>query len=153
MVIDYLCKSPEHIETVARWIYNEFVLGTPRTASFDKILENLEAACDNRVPLRYVALVGGECAGTVSLVANDLKTQDELSPWIAAVYVRPDFRGRGFAAALIGRACADAKRLGYGIVYLRTEHAAGYYERLGWAHVRDTDDEYGIHTSVYRYTL
>jgi predicted N-acetyltransferase YhbS len=116
-------------------------------------VESFKDASDDRLPLRYAALIGGECAGTVSIVSNDLKTQDELSPWLAAVFVRPDFRSRGIAKALIRRASADAKRLGYGILYLRTEHAAGYYERLGWVHVRDADDEYGIHTSVYRYTL
>jgi thiamine pyrophosphokinase len=153
MIIDFLSRNPEHIETAARWIYDEFIAGTPRTASYERVLENLKGSGDTRLPLTYLALIGGECVGTVSVVMNDLKTQETLSPWLAAVVVRPDYRGRGIAEALIRRACADAKRLGYGILYLRTEYAGGYYKRLGWEHVCDTDDEYGIRTSVYRYQL
>jgi predicted N-acetyltransferase YhbS len=39
--------------------------------------------------------------GTASLIANDLPSRPDLTPWLASVLVRPQFRGRGYSAPLV----------------------------------------------------
>jgi GNAT superfamily N-acetyltransferase len=79
--------------------------------------------------------------GTASLVANDLPSRPDLTPWLASVLVRPQFRGRGYSAPLVrhveGAAAASAT-----VLWLYTWSAEQVYARLGWERVgleRDTD--------------
>ena len=48
-------------------------------------------------------------AGTAGLVRQDLETRPDLTPWIAALFVEPAFRGRGFATALVRQVEAFAR--------------------------------------------
>lgn len=150
MNIDYLCRHPEYADTIALWIYSEFVVNSPRTATLDKITQNFRKTTETEWPITFVAIEDGQCVGTVSLFGNDLKTQNELTPWLAALIISPNFRNRGIASELIRHACGVAKELGIRILYLRTEHAAQYYELLGWEFVRHAVDDYGIKTDVYQ---
>lgn len=149
MFIDYLCRHPEYADTVAQWVYSDFVANSPRTATLDKITHNFRNTSEMAWPVTLVAIEDNCCVGTASIFGNDLKTQNILTPWLAAVFVAPEFRKRGIAATLIERASATAKELGYRVLYLRTEHTALYYERRGWEFVRHDVDECGIDTDVY----
>lgn len=153
VTIDFLCRYPQYTDSVAGWIYSTFVVNSPRTATLDKIIQNLKKASETEFPITFVAIENRECIGTVSIFSNDLKTQSDLTPWLAAVIVRPEFRNRGVAAALIKHACGVAKSLGFSTIYLRTEHAAQYYERLGWEFICSAVDENGIETAVYKLSL
>jgi len=74
-------------------------------------------------------------------------------PWLAAVFTMPEYRGRGFAQELVDAALAECRRLGIARVLLRTETAAGYWQKLGWTFVVDTTDEAGEPTSVFAMDL
>lgn len=150
MNIDYLCRHPEHADNVALWIYNEFVVNSPRIAALDTLKNRFQNTSETEWPITFIAIEGCQCVGTVSIVGNDLKTQNALTPWLASVIVSPEYRKRGIASTLINHACSAAKALGFEKIYLRTEHAAQYYERLGWVFVRHAVDEYGIDTDVYQ---
>ncbi len=84
------------------------------------------------MPVTWVALSGGAPAGSASLVANDMETRPDLSPWLATVFVEPGQRGRGIGAALVDRVGGEALRLGFRELYLFTPDRAGWYARLGW---------------------
>jgi len=60
---------------------------------------------------------------------------------IKRMYVRPDVRGRGIAAALLGALEASALEMGYRVVRLdtgpRQPHAQRLYERSGYRSVPD----------------
>jgi GNAT superfamily N-acetyltransferase len=47
------------------------------------------------LPVTFVAVVKGHCAGTVSLIFDDLPGYRPVNPWLASLLVLPDFRGRG----------------------------------------------------------
>ena len=85
------------------------------------------------IPTTRVALVDGALAGSVSLLANDHSRIRRWSPWLASLLVLPEFRNRGIGAALVREAVAIAKRLGIARLYLYTDDARPYYERLGWS--------------------
>jgi GNAT superfamily N-acetyltransferase len=50
--------------------------------------------------------------GTATLLAQDVDTEQwpELSPWLAAVYVVPEYRHRGIGAALVPALARAAPR-------------------------------------------
>ena len=39
--------------------------------------------------------------------------------------------------------------MGYTKLYLRTEHAAEYYQKLGWLFIDERIDEFGIETKIF----
>jgi N-acetylglutamate synthase-like GNAT family acetyltransferase len=91
-----------------------------------------------RVPTTLVAEVDGALAGSVSLLASDDLDARDWSPWLASLLVLPPFRRRGLGAELVRRCVAVARELGIGTLYLYTDDAAGWYERLGWSRVART---------------
>jgi N-acetylglutamate synthase-like GNAT family acetyltransferase len=77
--------------------------------------------------------------GSASLVAADLPSREDLSPWLASVYVDPPFRNRGIGGALVKRVVQEAEALGYPTIYLFTPDRAAFYANLGWQTVEQAD--------------
>ncbi len=83
------------------------------------------------VPSTWACIVDGELAGTVSLFVIDLKCRQDLSPWVACLYVHPDYRNRGIGKSLLNLAEDVAKKAKYSAIYLLT-HLENFYENAGW---------------------
>lgn len=129
--IDHLHRHPGHLERVARWIHAAF--WTRSGQGVETVIGLLENARDpDRIPLSLLARVGDEPAGTVNLVACDSRERHDLTPWLAALYVSPEYRRRGIGAALVRALMAEAARLGSGEIYLETD-IPDFYARLGAA--------------------
>lgn len=150
-IIDHLPRHPEFVPTVARWIYDEFVDSTLWT--FDQITAKFTECHLDKLPMTWIALDQGQCVGTVSLFQNDLKPRPDLTPWLAALYVKPESRGSGVAARLIESVIAESRRLEYDTLYLRTEHTAEYYRQRGWRFLETTHDTNGQETKIFSYVL
>lgn len=152
MEIEFLKDRPEHVETVARWIFDEWDHVT--VADMDAEIGIVRGRLNNdRVPLSLVALEGGECTGTVSIYTYDLDSRRDLSPWLAALYVRPDRRNRGIGGALVERTVSVARGLGIRVLYLHTETAAPYYRRKGWRRLFAAVNDRGEQTEVFNLDL
>jgi GNAT superfamily N-acetyltransferase len=130
--IENIADHPDLIETVARWQWGEWGHLDPADSLAARIA-SIGAQTDlDRIPTTFVALDGDEPLGSASLVADDMPTHPELTPWLASVYVAPAARGRGVASALVRRVVQQAATLGVTRLYLYTESAQGLYEKLGW---------------------
>jgi len=148
MRIEYLCDHIGFADTVARWIYDEFIAGIKVDLSYEDILAAITKCCRQKLPMRLIALVDDTCVGTVSLVQNDLRCR-EYSPWLAALYVDKDYRNQGIGEQLINAVIDVARKLGHEKLYLRTEHASDYYRKLGWAFVETCEDDYDLKPDVF----
>ncbi|MCM1991539.1 GNAT family N-acetyltransferase [Oceanirhabdus seepicola] len=146
--IENLLLNLEHIELVANWVYQEFCEGKPdRTVDF--VINCFKNRNLNKTPISLIALIDNKCVGVVSIFDNDLETRPELTPWLAGLYVDPNYRCKGVADKLINAVLKICKNMNYDTVFLRTEHTANYYKKHGWTFVEDTTDEYGQETSVF----
>lgn len=103
----------------------------------------------DKIPLSLVAIINNQCVGVVSFFENDLQTKPDLSPWLAGLYVHENYRGQGIAQKLIKGILDVGKSLDFDKIYLRTEHSARYYEKLGWAFLENAIDEYAQETSIF----
>jgi GNAT superfamily N-acetyltransferase len=144
-----LCDKTTCIPQVAEWIYGAFIDNLRQGISLHDITQALSKRQKHTLPLTYIGIIGDECLGTISLVRNDLRARQDLTPWLAALYIRPDARGHGYAQQLIATVCETANTLGYHAVYLRTETAAQYYTTLGWQKIDETIDEFNLFTEVF----
>jgi GNAT superfamily N-acetyltransferase len=91
---------------------------------------------DSRSESILIALNGNDFIGTVSLLDTDLVSRPCMTPWIAAVYVEPEFRGNGYATQLVNVAESMAWDQGRHSVYLHCgSELRTFYRRLGYREI------------------
>ena len=132
MKITYLANYPEHVSTVAKWVIDEWGHESPGTT-----LEGLEEKFRNHlnrnvIPLTLLAMEEDRPLGTASLVFHNMKDRQDLSPWLAAVYVLPEHRGQGIGARLVKSIELLAANLEVEKLYLFTPDRESFYTRMGW---------------------
>jgi GNAT superfamily N-acetyltransferase len=117
--------QPEHLCFCAAIVFSMWDVRPEE--SWDVLKEWLRQENDSRV---YVMLDGelvvGMCAfDRGSDVAN-------LSPWILALWVAPEYRGYGYGQILVGKVLEHARMLGFTKIFLDTVDAQPYHARFGW---------------------
>ena len=153
-IIEYSDAAPgcyAQRETMAHWLYSEFIYNIRFGISYEDVLGRFVDNTDGKLPLRFVAMDGETCVGTISLVKNDHAFR-EYKPWLASLFVDRQRRNEGIGQMLIERVKEAAWALGYDELYLRTETVGGYYRKLGWLFVEQCVDEFGLEPEVYRFT-
>ena len=133
MQIDYLINHQEFLPSLARLHYEEWTHLRPGE-SLEARTSRLRSYMGRQgIPSVVVALDQGALVGSAMLTAKDLDTHPHLSPWLAGVYVLPNFRRQGVATALVSRIIAEARSLGTPTLYLYTVSAERFFSRLGWS--------------------
>jgi GNAT superfamily N-acetyltransferase len=131
-ILPLKAHSPE-LRKAAQWRYEAFLKDDGLTvADSEAQLTKLTAEpqdCETAV----VALVGGRLAGICLLVLHELEPAHDLSPWLASLYVDPQFRGKGVARRLVTAIEDHARRLGVARLHLYTVDAEDFYRKCGWA--------------------
>lgn len=128
------------VEAVARWHWERWGHADAE-GSRDSWTARLEGwANRDAIPTVLVALVDEAPVGSVSLVAHDMPDRRDvwgLWPWLSGLFVVPGRRGRGVGTALVAACEAQARALGVPRLYLYTSTVREFYERLGWAVIRE----------------
>jgi GNAT superfamily N-acetyltransferase len=133
MQVGYLADHPEFIPTLAHWHHREWAYLRPGD-SVEARIERLRRCCGHReIPTVVIAFADGALFGSAMLVAHDMDTRMELSPWLAGVFVAPERRRCGIGAALVRRVIDDATTLGVRRLHLYTPSTEQFYSRLGWS--------------------
>src|SRR5262249_29057656 len=144
MQIEYLADYPEHISQLAQLHFKEWSYLRPGE-SLDERTVMLGAGCErNTIPTVVVGLKDEKLLGSAMLLAQDMDSHPQLTPWLAGVLVKPEHRKRGIGSALVMRIEAEARSLGVSTLYLYTPQAESLYRRLGWSAIerceyRNTD--------------
>lgn len=133
MTIEYLADHPETLLTLAQWQHAEWGHTRPGDTVEKRIARLRSFSNHDRIPLTVVALEAGELLGAASLIAHDMETRMELTPWLAGVFVGEAFRRRGIGAQLVRRIMIEAGRLKVPLLYLYTVHSERFYAALGWS--------------------
>lgn len=100
------------------------------------------------VPQWYLLLDGETIAGGAGVIENDFHDRPDLAPNLCALFVEPEFRGRGLARALLDAVRADLAGMGVETLYLVTDHTE-FYERCGWQFVGWVHDTDGVPERMY----
>jgi N-acetylglutamate synthase-like GNAT family acetyltransferase len=135
--IDFLADHDNLVPELAALVWRWWGFPSEREAAAQLRRE----AHRDGVPSVHVALRDEEALGMVSLIECNLEQRSELYPWLAGLFVRPQFRCRGIGSALTFHLEQDAERLGIRGLYLYTTNAERFYQRLGWRTIERFDGE------------
>lgn len=142
--ISDLQQKPEFFDLVADRIWRAWWQphGVPLDYITTRLRENLSAEL---MPRAFVAHFGEVFAGTSSVIASDLDERPHYTPWVAAVWIEPQYRSRRVGRRLIEHATEYAFANGIPRVYITARpHRKSYYEGLGWATVEEGVGELGF---------
>lgn len=134
-----VCDAPHAIPTLAEWHFGQWGKWNPEN-TIEKRIERLQRQTDkSRLPMTIVALYGADPIGSASLVLADLETKEELSPWLASVFVEPNWRDQGVGTSLVQKVCDLAIAMQFDRIYLFTPDKERFYRGLGWKPVERSE--------------
>ncbi len=128
-----LSQCPEFAETCAAWSFGSWgchLEGRTLSQSIKGYKERTQNK--NIIPLTWVGIINKKIIGMISLVKNDHEERKDLSPWLASMFVHPDYRKKGYASILIQFLHKEAKKLGFTKLYLYTPDAQELYLKNNW---------------------
>ncbi|MFS2225473.1 GNAT family N-acetyltransferase [Pantoea sp. B65] len=131
-----LAEVPQQRELITDWLWQAFGSENSRDF-FASIITSCLSGAD--LPLTFVALDGAQPVGTVGVWRCDLISRQDLFPWLAALYVAEEFRGRGLSEQLQQHVIAWCQAHNYPGIWLYSA-CADYYERFGWHYIGDALD-------------
>lgn len=132
--IDYLPNQLWALPTLIDWHFAAWASGCPESAKAAIAKAYLNEKNIDQIPLTLVAYSNKTLFGSATLVISDLPTRPELSPWLAAVYVTPEYRNQKIGSLLSRSIVEEAKKLGLKEMYLLTgvDSRVEFYKKLGW---------------------
>ena len=153
MEITTLFEKPYHYKEVSQMIYQEFVLGSSSKMTLEEVEHFFENTNVDKFPITFISVIDNECVGTVSVFENDFKERPQYSPWLASLYVKPQFRDKKIGQHLITHFLNHLKTLNYTEVYLKTENASEYYQKRGWELVESVNSLDTDTVDIFKYIL
>lgn len=148
--IVHLFEAPGAAIILARWFVEEWAPWYGPDGPGDA--ESDLAACRSRgaLPICLVALgADDDVLGTAALKSESVGSELGVGPWLAALLVGEQHRGKGIGWALVEAITAEAKRLGFDALYISTEVAESRLGRRGWQKAGTSESLRGPIT-VYR---
>ena len=121
----------ENIELIADWYLSEWSIPVQTTIEKTKKLsiDNYEFQVLMTLDSKPVAT--GGLYNHVGLL-DKVPRLKIYKNWLALVYTKPDFRGKGLGALICNQIQDYAKDLGLKEIYLFTHTAENLYKRLAW---------------------
>lgn len=105
------------------------------TKKINKVQELLKL--DNFAKL--ILLDEDNLIGFISLFPTDGEERNDLTPWYATMYVKKEYRGKGYSKILNDALLNYAKEKGYKRIYLKTD-LINYYEKFGAVYLEDLNN-------------
>ncbi|MBN1994656.1 MAG: GNAT family N-acetyltransferase [Anaerolineae bacterium] len=136
--IEHLAEHTMAIPLLAGWAQQEWGHLLPEI-TFEMIVSTFKKrTLYHHIPETFVAVVGKQLVGMASIDPHDMTTRPDLSPWLAAVYVAPEFRHKGIGSRLVRAVMQEAAVLKLDRIYLFTPNKMNFYNRLGWQFLEHT---------------
>lgn len=132
LAIDYLVNHQELIPELASWFYDEWGRKDSNN-SLEIITQRLQKRLNiDRAPLTLVGFSDKKAIASASIKIREMETHPQYEHWLGAVFIKPDFRGKGLGSQVVRHTVDVATRLKIERLYLYTHSHERFYDRLGW---------------------
>ena len=132
MEIYDLKEKKEYLDEVARLEYEEWADNKEENKE-ERIKRKKEKICnmfEDKYFCKLILIEEDKLIGFISFFPNDCEEEKDLKPWYATMYVKKEYRGKGYSKILNDAILEEAKNRGFKEIYLKTE-LENYYEKFG----------------------
>lgn len=147
MNIISVLDNPESMQKIFEYVFSKW--GSEKTYNLYK---DCISHCAVPFPNWYLLIDEEKPIGCAGLISNDFISRIDLYPWLCALYIEREYRGKAYGSLLIERIKTDAKKLGFKNLYLCTDHI-GYYEKYGFFYIGDGYHPWGESSRIYEAKL
>ncbi len=137
-----LKEKPEFLQEVVTLEYDEWANepNVNREERINKKCEKVSFLLDS-TDFCKIILVDKDCLlGFISIFPHDSDEEPDLTPWYATMYVKKEYRGKGYSKILNDAILREAKKRGYKEIYLKTE-LNNYYEKFGAVYIKNINEK------------
>ena len=136
-------EKPEYLKEVAELTQKEWGSKTNSKKEFEEKINNKISKIinnfDNPLYCKLVLLDDDILIGFISIFPTDGDERQNLSPWYATMYVKKEFRGKGYSKILNNAILEEAKKRGFTKLYLKT-NLINYYEKFGATYLENLNN-------------
>lgn len=133
-------EKQEYIKEIAILTQKEWGSDSKTQQEFDekvnkkisKIINNL----DNKDYCKLILLDDDKLVGFISIFPSDGEERKDLTPWYATMYVKKEYRKKGYSKLLNDSILEEARKRGYKKIYLKTD-LQNYYEKFGAIYIEN----------------
>jgi len=142
---------------LAYWSYNNWYL--KRNVPFKLVLQEYKRRAElEALPCSFIAFWGELPVGMISIKETDMLRRQELSPWLSALYVSPEYRERGVGTELIRAVLNFCSYKGFKRTFLFIDsrfmdELEKFYGTRGWIFLDEDTDSDGNRTKILFHEL
>lgn len=150
MKIYNLQNKVEYLEEVAKLEYEEWADNKEgnKEARIERKKEKICNMFKDKSFCKLILIDKGHLVGFISLFPNDCNEEKDLTPWYATMYVKKEYRNRGYSKILNDAILLEAKNRGFKTVYLKTQ-LENYYEKFGATFIKELKTK----ESLYKFEI
>ena len=135
--------------------FNEFInhcynwFGEEKSLSYEDIQKKYLDTLKDDLPKIRVLTINDTLIGFYEINEKDGIDTEEYTPYLATVYVKEEYRKKGYSTILINDAIKYAQELGYKDLYLHSR-IKNYYEKYGFEFLKEVKTPLG-NKRVYKH--
>lgn len=138
----------EYIREVAILTQKEWGKDNLNLDEFEKKINEkinkIKKQFDNTYYLKLILLKNNQLIGFISIFPTDGDERKDLSPWYATMYVKKEYRGKGYSKILNNAMLEEAKKRKIKRIYLKTK-LKNYYEKFGAHYMGKINEQENIY--------
>ncbi len=119
-----------------------------REARIKRKIEKYFASVNDPYFCKLILLDGDILVGFISIFPHDCKEELDLTPWYATMFVKKEYRKKGYSKILNEAILKEAKNRNIQRLYLKTD-LEQYYEKLGAQFIK----ELASHEKLYQFKI
>ena len=114
--------------------------GSKSTSKKYILKKKKEILCSDKVISILGLIDDNTLIGFISLFKYEGDFRRDLTPWYATMYVKEEYRGKGYSKILNNALLKETKKFGYSKIYLKSE-LVNYYEKFGAKYMDKLNDK------------
>lgn len=130
----------QYLEEIVNLSHNEWSSRILREAEMKEWVKNkiskIKSMLNRKDYCKLILLDEDKLVGFISIFPTDGDERNDLSPWYATMFVKEEYRGKGYSKILNDAILKEAKARGFERIYLKSE-LKGYYEKFGAEYIQN----------------
>jgi len=140
----------EYLDEVAKLEYEEWADNKEedKEARIKRKKEKICSMFSNTSFCKIILVDNDKLIGFISLFPSDCEEEQNLTPWYATMYIKKEYRNRGYSKILNEAILNEAKSRNFKTLYLKTT-LKKYYEKFGAIFIKKLNSK----ESLYKFEL